>query len=47
MVYNKHTIYNDEAYILTDVCWCGHHKNSHRDLNRCNKENCNCKRFIP
>jgi hypothetical protein len=33
--------------IVKDVCWCGHNRNSHSGLNRCNEKDCNCKRFFP
>lgn len=48
MVYNnKHIFYNDETFILIDICWCGHSRNSHSGLNQCNIKNCNCLEFSP
>ena len=35
------------SFIYPDLCYCGHEKNYHSNLDKCNSSDCECKRFIP
>lgn len=44
---NNHHFVNEETFILIDICWCGHYRNSHSGLNRCNEKDRSCLSFSP
>ena len=37
---------NSTCFIYPDLCYCGHEKYDHSNLDNCNSSNCECKEFL-
>jgi hypothetical protein len=35
------------CFIYPDLCYCGHEKYHHSNLDKCNSNDCGCKEFLP
>ena len=35
------------CFIYPDLCYCGHEKYDHSNLDKCNSNDCGCKEFLP
>lgn len=33
--------------VFSDLCYCGHEKDHHCNLRRCDANNCQCRKFLP
>lgn len=45
--YNFNYNIKSSCFVYPDLCSCGHEKYYHSNLDECNSNKCNCKRFLP
>lgn len=45
--YDFNSNVESSCFVYPDLCSCGHEKDYHSNLDECNSNKCNCKRFLP